>query len=99
MIADYGIAIEIFGFVFIFSHIWENIFRIIDAKIKKIKKYQFPSDPISLFNKFYLVDLTTISLGRKVHSYVRNLGVIFVILGLILQHSEINKWFFTNFGT
>lgn len=98
MIADYGIILEMGGFCLIFSHVWANLYRIIHTKIQKLMGKELVTELINpilpfSFVKMHMVEGNTFNNAIKLFSFYRNLGIVFVVLGLFLQHS----WFFNNF--
>lgn len=93
MIGDYGIYSQIFGFILIFLYVKET--KLSQFSDGYTSKCMLEDGKMKVFNK-----------TRKIKVFNKNIdfnsqfflgGVIANIIGLTLQLSEINNWFFNNF--
>lgn len=81
MIADYGIFLEIIGFVLI--------------ALVGLPGYFLMG--LQETNSFLARYFLKIKFPKKLEMLLRDTNIPLVVFGLILQHSEINSWFFNNF--
>lgn len=108
MIADYGIFLEIFGFILMLlfwrephhqhSQKWEKLFKKIPKLIEKNYRWE-ELNPSRKHGWSYMPNKGPLMSKYFVYywSICKYLGFFFIILGVFLQHSEINNWFSNNF--
>lgn len=94
MIGDYGIFLQIFGFVLLLFYISTRGMTFQDSYVPKC----FADNLITkVFNK--TKEIKVFKKTTNINQQFFPIGIITIIIGLILQHSEINHFFFNNFKT